>query len=57
MAVENRADNDPIKIFHKIERWITSCEGVKGYGISLGSMENGVYFRKEKKGMCLLQKD
>ena len=41
---------------HKNERWITSCEGMKRYGISLGSVENGVYFRKEKEGMCLLQK-
>jgi hypothetical protein len=27
-----------------------------GYGISLGSVENGVYFREEKERMCLLQK-
>ena len=41
---------------HKNERWITLCEGMIRYGISLGSVENGVYFRKEKEGMCLLQK-
>ena len=38
------------------ERWTTSCEGMKKYGISLGSVENGVYFREEKDRMCLLQK-
>jgi hypothetical protein len=38
------------------EWWITSCEGMKRYGISLGSVENGVYFRKEKEGMFLLQR-
>jgi hypothetical protein len=38
------------------ERWITSCEGMERDGISLGSMENGLYSRKEKDGMFLLQK-
>jgi hypothetical protein len=29
---------------------------MKRYGISLGSVENGVYFREEKERVCLLQK-
>jgi hypothetical protein len=44
------------RLFTENERWAASCEGMKRYGISLGSMENGVYSRKEKEGMFLLQK-
>ena len=45
-----------IKAFYRNERQITYCEGMERNEISLGSVENGLYFRGEKGGMFLLQK-
>ena len=45
-----------IKAFYRNERWITYCEGMESNEISLGSVENELYFRREKKRMFLLQK-
>jgi hypothetical protein len=53
MPRETRGDRGEC---YSSERWTPSCEGIKRYGISLGSMENGVYFREEKERMCFLQK-
>jgi hypothetical protein len=35
--------------------WISLHEGMKRYGISLGSLENGVHFREEKARVLPLQ--
>jgi hypothetical protein len=45
-----------IKAFCGNERWIMDCEGMERNEISLGSVENGLYFRREKKRLFLLQK-
>jgi len=45
-----------IKAFDRNERWVMDCEGMKRDEISLGSLENGLYFGGEKRRMFLLQK-
>jgi hypothetical protein len=42
------------KAFYGNERWITDFEGTERNEISLGPVANGLYFRKEKKGMHIL---
>jgi hypothetical protein len=44
------------KAFYRNERRVTDFEGTERNEISLGPVANGLYFRKEKKGMFLLQK-
>ena len=44
-----------IKAFDRDEGRITDCEGMKRDEVSLGSVENGLYFRREKKRLFLLQ--
>jgi hypothetical protein len=46
----------PIKASNRDERRIRDCEGMKRDEISLGSVENGLYFGREKERMFLLQK-
>jgi hypothetical protein len=45
-----------IKASDRDERRIRDCGGMKRDEISLGSVENGVYFGREKERMFLLQK-
>ena len=44
----------PFKNLYRNERWVRDCEGMESNEISLGSLEDGLYFRKEEKGMYLL---
>jgi hypothetical protein len=45
-----------IKAFDRNKRRITYCEGMESNEISLGPVENGLYFRREKKRVFLLQR-
>jgi hypothetical protein len=45
-----------IKALDRDEERMTDCEGMKRDEMSLGSVENGLYFGREKKRMFLLQK-
>jgi hypothetical protein len=47
---------DLIKALDWAERLVTDSEGMKRDEISLGSVENGLYFKREKGRMLLLQK-
>jgi len=51
-----RKKKAPIKASNRDERRIRDCEGMKRDEISLGSVENGLYFGREKERMFLLQK-
>ena len=50
-----RKKKAPIKASNRDERRIRDCEGMKRDEISLGSVENGLYFGREKERMFLLQ--
>jgi len=49
-------DEDLIKASYMKEGWRTYCEGMDSDEISLGTVENGLYLRREKKGVFLLQR-
>jgi hypothetical protein len=43
------------KFFYRNETWIIYFGGKESNEIPLGSLENGLYFEREKKGVFLLQ--
>ena len=47
-------DEDLMKGLYTKEGWRTYCEGMESDEISLGTMEDGLYLRGERKGVFLL---
>ena len=47
---------DPLKLTDRNKGWIMGREGMESNGLSLGSVEDGIYFKGKEKGLFLLSK-